>query len=253
MTRPHLLLVPVLTELEWPIRPLLEEWADVAAYDAPGIGEEPPSDEPRLDATARRGLEELDRRGWQRAIVVGDEFGAVIAVRLAEMRPEAVAALVLGHFALDFGREGDRPALNAAILEAQTQMIAMDFRSFARQNVSIWDPERRPPSEHAPQAEERVERYLERIRPEVAESFVSEIAQAEERIASLIEPTLRRLDVPLLAVRHEDCLMYTAEGYEDAVAAFPGARRATTGAKPSISADFAKVLRSFCAEVFVER
>ena len=40
MTRPRLLLVPLLTELEWdPIRAQLEEWADVASYDLPGVGE----------------------------------------------------------------------------------------------------------------------------------------------------------------------------------------------------------------------
>ena len=49
MERPRLLLVPMLTEVEWVIRPLLEEWAEVASYDAPGVG-----DEPAVETPARR-------------------------------------------------------------------------------------------------------------------------------------------------------------------------------------------------------
>jgi hypothetical protein len=79
--RPHLLLVPQLAELEWVIQPLLEEWADVATYDAPGVGDEPPVDDFGAEAVARRGLEEIERRGWERFFVVADEFGAAAATR----------------------------------------------------------------------------------------------------------------------------------------------------------------------------
>ena len=41
MDRPRVLLVPTLTEVEWKIRPLIEEWAEVASFDAPGVGDEP--------------------------------------------------------------------------------------------------------------------------------------------------------------------------------------------------------------------
>src|ERR671937_797305 len=36
---PRLLLVPSFTELEWGIRGSLEDWAEVATFDAPGIGD----------------------------------------------------------------------------------------------------------------------------------------------------------------------------------------------------------------------
>ena len=49
MERPRLLLVPELTELEWVIKPLLEEWAEVASYDAPGVGDEPAGGAVRLE------------------------------------------------------------------------------------------------------------------------------------------------------------------------------------------------------------
>ena len=42
--RPRLLILPEFTELEWTIIPLLEEWAEVASYDAPGVGDEAVTD-----------------------------------------------------------------------------------------------------------------------------------------------------------------------------------------------------------------
>src|SRR5947207_281803 len=40
MTRPRLLLISQSSELEWVRRPQIEDWAEVAAFDAPGVGEE---------------------------------------------------------------------------------------------------------------------------------------------------------------------------------------------------------------------
>ena len=90
MAKHRLLLVPWLSALEWGIRPLLEEWADVASFDAPGVGDEPPPAEATREAIAKRGLEELDRLGWDRVTVVADEFGVGTAVALASERPEAI-------------------------------------------------------------------------------------------------------------------------------------------------------------------
>jgi hypothetical protein len=41
-------------------------------------------------------------------------------------------------------------------------------------------------------------------------------------------------------------MMFTAEGYADAVAAFPRAEAVSTRDKPSASPAFAEALRSFC-------
>jgi len=38
MGRPRLLLIPEFTEVTWTIKPRLEEWAEVASYDPPGVG-----------------------------------------------------------------------------------------------------------------------------------------------------------------------------------------------------------------------
>lgn len=66
MDRPRILLIPEFTELEWAIKPRLEDWAEVASYDPPGIGDEPRAETLDRDAVAARGLDELDRRGWKR-------------------------------------------------------------------------------------------------------------------------------------------------------------------------------------------
>jgi pimeloyl-ACP methyl ester carboxylesterase len=108
-TRPRLLLVPEFTELEWAqIRPQLEEWAEVASFDLPGVGVEPPARELDRETIARRGLEELDRQGWDRCFVASDGWGIASAARLALRRPDAVLGTALGHAKLSHRREGDR-------------------------------------------------------------------------------------------------------------------------------------------------
>jgi hypothetical protein len=53
-----LLLVPSFTELEWePIRPQLEEWAEVASFDLPGVGDEPGAERLDREIVVNRGLE----------------------------------------------------------------------------------------------------------------------------------------------------------------------------------------------------
>ena len=63
---------------------------------------------------------------------------------------------------------------------------------------------------------------------------------------------LRQLDKPLLLVKHDGCLVFTAEGYEDAAAAFPTADKASIPKAPSASDDFAAALRDFCNSVLDE-
>jgi pimeloyl-ACP methyl ester carboxylesterase len=227
MPRPHLLLVPALTELEWRIKPLLEEWAEVASFDPPGVGSEPPSDAPTTQAIVQRGLAELDRRGWERCVVVADEFGTAPAARLASERPDAVAGLALGHACLSY----DENAVSAGIMDSLGELAKRDYRSYAR---------------HITQAtggaydDELVEQFIARVPREIA---------GREYRQEPVGEWLRAADVPLLLARHEGCLIFTAEGFDEAVAAFPDAPTLSTSEKPSASVAFADALRSFCAEL----
>jgi pimeloyl-ACP methyl ester carboxylesterase len=245
VSRPRILLVPSLTELEWPIRPLIEEWAEVASFDAPGVGDEPPEEGNLLDASGHRGLAELDRRGWDGCVLVGDEFGAGVAARIAAERPDAAQALVLGHACLRYRREGDRPSLSPRIADLLLRLGDLDFRAFARQMFMGWDPRSGAMGEPA-RYDAVADRYLERVSAAAARTYLEALMSAETSEQPSLEETLRGLDVPLLLVKHEGCLLFTPEGFEDAAAALPRARTASTPVKPSVSPEFADILRHFC-------
>jgi pimeloyl-ACP methyl ester carboxylesterase len=228
MSRPRLLLVPALCELEWRIKPLLEEWAEVASFDPPGVGSEPRSDARLTEAVCERGLVELDRRGWETCVVVADEFGTAAAAKLAADRPEALSGLALGHACLSYGDH----VVSEDVMAALTQIGKSDYRTYVR---------------HLTQAtrgaydDELVERFLERV--------PFELAIAAPRTEARIGDWLRQAGVPLLLAEHRDCLVFSREGFHEAVAAFPDAPTLSTVEKPSASPEFAEALRSFCADI----
>ena len=47
-------------------------------------------------------------------------------------------------------------------------------------------------------------------------------------------------------MKHEGCLLFTPEGFDDAAAAIPRADTAATPVKPSVSPEFVPILRDFC-------
>src|SRR4051794_17340692 len=119
MDRPRLLLVPEFTELEWEaIRPDLESWAEVASFDLPGVGDEPRAEIMERSVIVDRGLDELDRRGWDRCFVALDGWGAPSGIELALQRPEAVLGIAIGHAGLWQRREGGRAPINGGVWPA---------------------------------------------------------------------------------------------------------------------------------------
>jgi hypothetical protein len=243
--RPRLLMLPEFTELEWTIIPLLEEWAEVASYDAPGVGDEMVTDAElerlvadgthRRAAVAARGLEEADRRGWDRFVVVSDSGGGLPACRLARMRPDAVAGMALGHACLTLDSEGERAPINVEVEAAMNQLANQDREKFVQHALTqvtggAYDTE-------------LAGRLLERvpIKLLVGAWFQGGDDRVDELIGSL--------DLPLLLVKHQGCLMYTDEGFEDAAAAFPRAATASVEDKPSVSEEFADRLREFCEAI----
>lgn len=197
------------------------------------MGQEPAPREFGLDAVVERGLAELDRRGWDRCIVVGDEFGVVPATLVAAARPEAVQGLALGHACLSLNREGPRAAVNAEVMGAFESLMELDYRTFVRHLTQITK---------GAYDDEFAEHYLERVPHEVSIAYGSFEGPP-------LEPLLRELDVPLLLAKHDGCLAWKDEAFEDAVAAFPDAMRISTPEKPSVSAEFAQALREFCSSV----
>ena len=240
--RPRILLCPQFTEVEWTIAPLLAEWAEVATFDAPGVGDEPlPSDDPKdfdRQLVVQRGLRELDELAWDSYFVVGDAWGTATAARVAAARPEPVLGLALGHACLDYAGEGARPAVNKEVMAAMTQLLRSDYDSFVRYGMTQFT--------QGGFDEATSERIVARFPPM---EFASQVWEENTTRPDPIGEILSSLDVPILLVKHEGCLVFTDEGYEDAVRALPEARRTSVSRSPSASDEFATALRDFCESV----
>ena len=237
MTRPRLLLLPGYCELEWAIRPQLEEWAEVAAFDAPGVGDEAVPDAYTTSAVAERAAAEIDRLGWQSCVVAADEFTIAAALKFGSRHRDAVQGLALGHACLSFSPDAEPPALNLEMRSAFTQVAKLDDRTFMRHLTQITQ---------GFYGDELADRMLERIPSGVAQAYVRDnMADSGD----WIEGVLRDLGKPLLLAEHDPCLLFTKEGYEAAISAFPDSMRVTCREKPTVSPSFAEALRAFSREV----
>src|SRR6186997_873767 len=140
MPRPRILLCPQFTEVEWAVAPQLAEWAEVATFDAPGVGDEPLPGDGRApldrEFVVQRALQEIERLDWDSYFVVGDAWGTATAVRVAMARPEPVLGLALGHASLTYETDGERPAVNGELAAAMTQLLRTDYDSFVRYGIT---------------------------------------------------------------------------------------------------------------------
>jgi hypothetical protein len=237
MMRPRLLLIPLLTELEWVIRPRLEEWAEVATFDMPGVGDEPPADRLDRQALVDRALGELDRRGWDSYVWVCDGSALPTGIAIAKARPGAVEAMALGHARLCNRMGGEHPTYNREVIEAFGQLTESNYKDFVRYGLTQVT--------HGSVGDDLAQRMLERVPIETGRAvWTMNLYDTEP-----FEPTLRELDVPLLFAKHEGCLGATEEGFAEAVAAFPRARVVSSPNAPSVSDEFAAALREFCEEL----
>ena len=235
MDPPRLLLVPEFTELEWAaIRPRLEEWAEVASYDPPGVGDEPRAEELDREVIVGRGLQELDRLGWEDCFVATDSWGIPSAVRLALARPDAMLGLVLGHAKLSHRREGERPPINGAVFEAMTELIRTDHEAFIRHGIAQ--------ATGGSVSEELADRMIERFPHDWLLAGWEAITREDEEFADL----LAQVHCPLLFAKHVGCLGSTEEGFNDATAAFPEAKTVAVEDAPLSSEKFADAIREFC-------
>jgi pimeloyl-ACP methyl ester carboxylesterase len=245
---PRLLLVPSFTELEWGIRPSLEEWADVATFDAPGIGDNEIPFEVELDpsrgsellqrwreAAAQIGLDAVDRRGWERFVVVTDSYGSPTALRIARMRRDAVLGLAIGHASLSHSTEGERAPERAGVFAAMVQLARQGSDAFVRYGIAQMT--RGGIDEDT--AQKMVERFPDM---ELVTATLEAIGQEPEPIGDV----LGEIEAPLLLAKHDGCLGSTDEGFEDIVAAFPDAETVVCPEMCASSPTFAEALRKFC-------
>ena len=252
---PRLLLVPSFTELEWGIRGSLEDWAEVATFDAPGIGDTGLPFEVQLDpglgsellarwreATAQTGLDEVDRRGWERFVIVADSWGSATAVRIARLRHQAVQGVAIGHAALSHSTEGERAPERAGVLDAMIQLGRQGNEAFVRYGIAQMT---RGGVDEAT-AEKMVERF-----PDM--ELVTATLEALREEPEPIGDELKEIDAPLLFAKHEGCLGSTDEGFEDIVKAFPEAETVICPEMCASSPTFADALRQFCERIAAEK
>jgi hypothetical protein len=237
VTRPRLLLVPLITELEWMIRPRLEEWAEVATFDVPGVGDEPAVEPLDRQAVIDRALLELDRRDWDSYVLVCDGSALPTGVRVAHARPDAVEAMALGHARTVNLLEGERPTVNKEVMEAFAQLGESNFPDFIRYGLTQVT--------HGSIGDELAARMLERVPLDVGRA----VWEMNLRDSEPYEDLIRDVDAPLLFAKHEGCIGSTEEGFEDAVAAFPQARVVSAPDAPSVSPAFGDALHDFCLEL----
>jgi hypothetical protein len=147
-----------------------------------------------------------------------------------------VAGFAFGHACLSFRHDGDRAPVNGEVVAAFRGLADKDYRAYARALTQI--------TQNA-YDDETAERYMERVPREQTLFYMPRLTEASTAESS--EPFLRELDCPLLLARHEGCLAWTDEGWEDMVAAFPEATTVSMRLKPSVSPEFAAALRDFCA------
>jgi hypothetical protein len=239
--RPKILLVPEISELQWAIRPQLEEWAEVASYDPPGIGEEPPPYEPApevvrerfRESVIERGLDEIDRRGWDRYFIAADGWAQAPAAHIAEREQERVLGMALGHASLSLARSGERPAFNPEVYAAVSELINKDTTAFLRHGI--------PQATHGSVDEDLAEKIIERVPTELLVDGWSALT-ADESFGEIVVA----LDCPILLAKHDECLMSTDEGFEDAVAALPDAETVVVPNAPCVDPEFADALKRFC-------
>ncbi len=246
--RPRLLLVPEFSLLEWQIMPQLEEWAEVAAFDPPGVGDEPLAEEDleavregRLrirDLIVRRGLEEIERRGWERFFLVADGWSNATAARIAVARPEAVEGIALGHACVSYEMDGERPAISREVWAAMRQLLQNDHREFIRHGIVQVT--------RGSVGEEIADRMIERF---PSKEWVLETWDALGSDAEPIGELLKEAGSPLLLAQHEGCISFTEEGFEDAAEAFPDAPVIRVPDSPAARPEFAEALREFCLSV----
>jgi hypothetical protein len=128
--------------------------------------------------------------------------------------------------------------VNGEVTAVMTQLLRTDFDSFVRYGLVQFT--------QGGFDEEIAQRMVERFPPA---EIAAEVWEMQTGRPEPIGELLAQLEVPLLIAKHDGCLVFTAEGYEDLVAQFPEASQTTIKTASSASEEFADALREFCEGV----
>ena len=233
--RAPILFVPIFAAFEAiPFTEQAAGWADVESFDGPGAGSRRAEPVGGIEDMARAGADRLDELGWERCVLACDSHAQAAAVELALADPR-VAGISISHAAARYSTAGDRPALSAGVHAAAAQLLESDLRSFGHALTQLTQ---------GTIDEHWVERFLENVPRGVARARTGQLDGRE------LATRLGEWGGQALFGLHAGCLMWTREGFEDAVAAVPGAATMECDQVPLADPRFIEAIRELCERVF---
>jgi pimeloyl-ACP methyl ester carboxylesterase len=231
MSRPHLLYVPIAVGVE--AEPVIErvDWADVATFDVPGAGSNRGVPWTGVEGVCELAVATVDALGWERFGIVCDSHGQAAGIELALSRRERVEGIFIGHAAAHYTTKGERPAMNPSIYEAAAQLLEGEYRSFGRAITQLTQ---------GATTDEQVDAWIAAFPQDLARRAFQELAEAEPELVT----RLRGSGLPVVLGQHKGCLMWTDEGFEDAVAALPEAAAVVADGVPAHDPAFIEAMRA---------
>jgi len=190
------------------LQPLADAGFRAIAVDLPGFGDAPVT--PGEQAPWNDVLATMNELGLERAALVGNSFGAAVALRVAAVAPDRVEALVLASAPAPGMEPG--PELSAAWQAEEDALEAGDVDAAVRAVVEAWAP---------PKLHERVGAMQRRaFEVQLAAGAVSEAPDPVEEDPAVLE----RLDVPALVTVGEREFPDFRDGAEALARLLPRAR-----------------------------
>ena len=197
---------------------VVADWADVASFDVP------------MDGAGEAAHARLDELGWDECILVADGFAQGLGVETALRHPERFQAVAVGHAATRYTTDPPRPTLHPDVIAAATRLLETDYMAFWRAVTQITQGGMPDPW---------VERWAAGVPPERARAVFLGIAETQPPASE----GLAAFERPVLLAQHADCVLWTAEGFEDIVSAVPHARVVRCSQIPVFDPAFGEALR----------
>jgi hypothetical protein len=210
VSKPRLLYVPVSAGREADAVAALADWADVASFDAPGVGANRDLELRGVAGVVDAGRARLDELGWDACGIVCDSHAQAAGIGLALAEPERVTGIFIGHAASRYTVRGPRPALNPSVRDVAQRLLETDYRAFARAVTQMT---------RGLLDEAQVDAWVAEVPHPVARDIFAELMQEEPELVSRLAGS----DLAIVLGRHKDCVIWAPEAFADACADVPDA------------------------------
>ena len=236
MSKPRVLFVPIAAAIEVNHIAPSYEWAEFVSFDAPGAGANRALAPRGVAGVVEAAVRQLDELDWTSCCVMAESHGQAAAIELAVSHPDRVAAICLGHAAAHYRVSGDRTAMVPAIHDAAAQLLETDYRSFARAITQMTQ---------GLLDDDYVEAWVEAVPQPVAYDLLSELTRTEPDLVERLSGS----DLPLVLGKHNGCVMWTPESFEEACQAAPRATTVVCDEIPTKDPAFVEAVREVALRV----